>query len=204
MVMRAAVANGWPGKSNSGAYHSVMSSDVPNAVYARPGPRWRERRYPPKHPPVWIRVEGAWHEAVILYWVTIDPVHTGWECQIETDIPGTGRRTTRYIYDEQTIRPRLSPDPPSPETAPAVPATGTEAAIRISLKPTDVEGGTVYAVKNADIVRPGTVVGWIQQIPEGWRRYGYEDKVPVLATSAEAVDDLIRYDAYEQETAAWP
>jgi hypothetical protein len=76
--------------------------------------------------------------------------------------------------------------------------------MRLSLKPTELEGGTVYAVKNPDIARPGTVIGWIQQLPEGWRRYGYEDPVPVLATSAEAVDDLIKYDAYEQETAVWP
>jgi hypothetical protein len=181
-----------------------MPGDVPNAVYARPGPSWRERRYPPKHPPVWVRVEGAWHEGIILYWVTIDPAGYGWECQIETDIPGTGRRTARYTYDEQTIRPRLSPDPPSAEAAPRVPATGTETAAKVTLKPTDLEGGTVYAVKNPDIGRSGTVIGWIQQLPEGWRRYGYGDEVPVLATSAEAVDDLIKYDAYEQETAAWP
>jgi hypothetical protein len=165
-----------------------MSSDVPNASYARPGPSWRERRYPPKHAPVWVRIEGAWHEGLILYWVTIDPVHTGWECQIETDVPGTGRRTTRYVYDEQAIRPRYGPDPPA------------EAGLRIDLKPTELEGGTVYAVKNPDIARPGSVLGWIQQVPEGWRRYGYGDKTPVLATSAEAIDDLIKYDSYEQET----
>jgi hypothetical protein len=76
--------------------------------------------------------------------------------------------------------------------------------VKIALKPAGLEGGTVYAVKNPDITRPGTVFGWIQQLPEGWRRYGYEDTAPVLATSAEAVDDLIKYDAREQETATWP
>jgi hypothetical protein len=59
-------------------------------------------------------------------------------------------------------------------------------------------------VKNPEITRPGSVLGWVQQVPEGWRRYGYGDQAPVLATSAEAVDDLIQYDAREQETAAWP
>jgi len=29
---------------------------------------------------------------------------------------------------------------------------------------------------------------------------GTGDKVPVLATSAEAIDDLIKYDSYEQES----
>jgi hypothetical protein len=181
-----------------------MSGDVPNAVYARPGPSWRERKYPPKHPPVWVRIEGAWREGVILYWVTIDPAGYGWECQIETDVPGTGRRSARYMYDEQTIRPRLSSDPPSAEAAPPAPVTGTEGAVRIALKPTELEGGTVYAVKSPDAASPGSVIGWIQQISEGWRRYGYGDEAPVLATSAEAVDDLIKYDSYEQETAAWP
>jgi hypothetical protein len=44
----------------------------------------------------------------------------------------------------------------------------------------------------------------VQQVPEGWRRYGYGDGVPLLATSAEAIDDLISYDAYERETETWP
>jgi hypothetical protein len=182
----------------------MVPSDIPDAVYARPGPSWRERTYPPKHAPVWVRIEGAWHEGAILYWVTIDPAHYGWECQIETDVPGTGRRTARYVYDELTIRQRASPELPSAETAPPVPATGTKATARIDLKPTGLEGGTVYAVKNPDMTRPGSVIGWIQHIPEGWRRYGYEDTAPVLATSAEAVDDLITYDAHERETATWP
>jgi hypothetical protein len=179
----------------------MVPSDIPNAVYARPGPSWRERRYLPKHPPVWVRVEDGWREGVILYWVTIDPAQYGWECQVETDVPGTGRRTARYMYDEQAIRPRLSPDPP-PAQAQARP--GTQAGVRFDLKATGLERGTVYAVKNPEITRPGSVLGWVQQVPEGWRRYGYGDQVPVLATSAEAVDDLIKYDAHEQETAAWP
>jgi hypothetical protein len=73
-------------------------------------------------------------------------------------------------------------------------------AVRTGLKPAEPEGGSVYAVKNPDITRPWSVLGWVQQVPEGWRRYGYGDSVPVLATSAEAVDDLIRYNSREQET----
>jgi hypothetical protein len=92
-----------------------------------PVPAGENGKYPPKHPPVWVRIEGAWREGVILYWVTTDPAGYGWECQIETDVPGTGRRTARYMYDEQTIRPRLSSDPPSAEAAPQVPVTRTEA-----------------------------------------------------------------------------
>jgi hypothetical protein len=62
-----------------------MSSDIPNAVYARPGPSWRERRYSPRHPPVWVRLDDAWREGIIQYWVTIGPVQYGWECQIEVE-----------------------------------------------------------------------------------------------------------------------
>jgi hypothetical protein len=88
-----------------------MPGDIPNAVYARPGPSWREPRYPPKHPPVWVHIEGTWREGLIQYWVTIRPVHTGWECQIDIEARGSGGRSARYMYDEQAIRPRYGPDP---------------------------------------------------------------------------------------------
>jgi hypothetical protein len=184
-----------------------MHGDAPDAVYARPGPSWREREYPPGHAPVWVRAQGTWLMGVILRWVTIDPVRQGWECQIEVEIPGAGRRTARYVYDEQAIRPRYGPAPPSAQLRQADDGHAehepeTEAAAR--LKPTGLEGGTVYAVTNPDLTRPGNVLGWVQQLPQGWRRYGYGDSAPVLATPAEAVADLITYDAYEQETATWP
>jgi hypothetical protein len=165
-----------------------MSSDTPNAVYARPGPSWRERRYPPRHAPVWVRLEGAWREGIIQYWVTIDPVEYGWECQVEVEARRSGGRSARYVFDEQAIRPRYGPDPPA------------ESAVRTGLKPTELESGTVYVVKSLDVTGPGRVLGCVQQIPEGWRRYGYGDSVPVLATSAEAVDDLIRCNSHELET----
>jgi hypothetical protein len=53
-----------------------MSGDTGDAVYARPGPSWRERTYLPRHPDVWVRVRGAWVAGVILRWVTIDPEHS--------------------------------------------------------------------------------------------------------------------------------
>jgi len=76
--------------------------------------------------------------------------------------------------------------------------------VRIDLKPTKLEGGTVYAVLDLETRRPGSVLGWVQHLPQGWRRYGYGDAAPVLATPDQAVDDLIGYDAYEQDTASWP
>jgi hypothetical protein len=76
--------------------------------------------------------------------------------------------------------------------------------MRIQLKRTELEGGTVYAVRDLHATRPGSVLGWVQQLPGGWRRYGYCDDPPLLATSAEAVDDLIEYDSWEQDTATWP
>ena len=76
--------------------------------------------------------------------------------------------------------------------------------MRVDLKPTGLEGGTVYAVKDLDSSRPGSVLGWIQKLPEGWRRYGYGDDAPVLGSSSEAVDDLIEHDSYEQDTASGP
>lgn len=61
----------------------------------------------------------------------------------------------------------------------------------------------VYAVHVLDRPRPG-VLGWIQRVPGGWRRYGYDDDAPLLRTPDEAVDDLIERDSEEQDTADWP
>jgi hypothetical protein len=84
-----------------------VAGDVPDAAYAGPGPSWRERKYPPRHAPVWVRAGGTWREGLIRQWVTIDPAHMGWECQLEV-----GGRTARYVYDERSIRPRYGPEPP--------------------------------------------------------------------------------------------
>lgn len=82
---------------------------MPDAVYARPGPTWRERNYQPRHAPVWIRRAGAWREGLIRRWV-LDPAQPGWwECVIEVD-----GRTARYEYHEQAIRPRHGDEPPPP------------------------------------------------------------------------------------------
>jgi len=90
-----------------------MASDIPNAAYARPGPSWREREYPPKHAPVWVRIDGTWQKGLIIRWMTIDPARLGWECRIETEVSASDRRTARYVYDERSIRPRHGSDPPA-------------------------------------------------------------------------------------------
>ena len=75
--------------------------------------------------------------------------------------------------------------------------------MRFELKPSGLAGGKVYAVHDLTRRRPG-VVGWIQRLPSGWRRYGYEDNAPILRSMDEAVNDLIEHDSLEQDTAAWP
>jgi hypothetical protein len=99
--------------SNCQAYAGPVASDIPNAAYVRPGPSWREREYPPKHAPVWVRIDGTWQKGLIIRWVTIDPARMGWECRIETQVSASDRRTARYVYDERSIRPRHGSDPPA-------------------------------------------------------------------------------------------
>jgi hypothetical protein len=55
-------------------------------------------------------------------------------------------------------------------------------------------------VKNPEITRPGCVLGWVHV--KALRAGGATGPEP--ATSAEAVDDLTKCDAWEQETAVWP
>jgi hypothetical protein len=69
------------------------------------------------------------------------------------------------------------------------------------LKPTELEDGTtIYGV----VTKTRNVLGWIQHLPSGWRRYGYEDDAPIVPTVDEAICDLIEYDSHEQDTADWP
>jgi hypothetical protein len=76
--------------------------------------------------------------------------------------------------------------------------------MRIDLKPTEMQDGSrVYAVRLLESLRTG-LVGWIEEVPDGWRRFGYHDDPPVLPTSDEAVWDLIEYDSHEQDTEMWP
>ena len=71
-------------------------------------------------------------------------------------------------------------------------------------KQTEVEGGSVYAVPNTSHDRPGSVLGWIRRMPDGWRPYGYEKPTVLRPTPEEAIDDLIAIDSEEQHTATWP
>jgi hypothetical protein len=80
---------------------------------------------------------------------------------------------------------------------------GQVARVRYELKPSGIE--RVYAVKNINPERPGSVLGWLLSLPSGWVRYGYEgDNPPILRTVDEAVRDLVEYDSWEQDTANWP
>lgn len=80
----------------------------------------------------------------------------------------------------------------------------TRLDVRYELKPSGLDDETVYAVKLLDGQRAGNVVGWVQQLPSGWRRYGYEDDAPILRSLGDAVIDLIEYDSYEQDTTKGP
>jgi len=42
-----------------------------------------------------------------------DGARGSWECVMEAEVPGIPGRTASYIFDEQSIRPRYGPDPPS-------------------------------------------------------------------------------------------
>lgn len=73
--------------------------------------------------------------------------------------------------------------------------------MKYELKPTKLASGvTIYGV----ITPTRNVLGWIQSLPSGWRRFGYDDDAPLLRTPDEAVLDLIEYDAWEQDTQTWP
>jgi hypothetical protein len=75
---------------------------------------------------------------------------------------------------------------------------------RFELVDTEIEGAPwVYGHPGVGPATPG-LVGWVERLPSGWRRYGYGDDTPVFRTLTEAVDDLIEFDSEEQSTAEWP
>src|ERR1017187_3614066 len=88
-----------------------------DAVPGGGGPSWRERRVVPRHPLVWVHVQGAWRKGSISAWVI--PGHgTGWECMIvaePTRVIHPGRAATcttrgRSARGGTTTRP---PDDPA-------------------------------------------------------------------------------------------
>jgi hypothetical protein len=75
---------------------------------------------------------------------------------------------------------------------------------RFELVDTAVDGVPwVYGVRALDRPRPG-LIGWVERLPSGWRRFGYDGDAPIFRTLTEAVDDLIEFDSEEQSTADWP
>lgn len=76
--------------------------------------------------------------------------------------------------------------------------------MKLKIRQTNVEGGTVYAVPYDLRKRRGTVRGWIRQTPDGWQPYGYPDPTPPRPTPEQAIDDLIELDSEEQRTESWP
>jgi hypothetical protein len=59
------------------------------------------------------------------------------------------------------------------------------------LRPAGLDDATVYAVPAGET---GTsVLGWVQQTPDGWRRYPPEHQAPVYPHPELAIMDLIEY-----------
>ncbi len=78
---------------------------MPDAQPAGPPVSSQERRVPPRHAPVWVRIAGTWHRGLIQYWIM--PASGSWEVMITADEPPGGLPWQgRYIYDPATIRPR--------------------------------------------------------------------------------------------------
>jgi hypothetical protein len=76
--------------------------------------------------------------------------------------------------------------------------------VRFELIDTEIAGAPwVYGVRALDRPRPG-LIGWVERLPSGWRRFGYGDNPPIFRSLTEAVDDLIEFDSEEQSTATWP
>jgi hypothetical protein len=86
-----------------------------DAVPGGGGPSWRERRVPPRHPLVWVHVQGAWRKGSVSAWIVPRARHgAGWECMIVAEpIPGDPPWQGRYVYDPRTIRPRRDNSPPA-------------------------------------------------------------------------------------------
>lgn len=68
---------------------------------AEPAPLTTGCLIPPRHPPVWIRLAGAWHAGEVESWYRADMGHGVWCVMIRTD----GARSA-YRYDPASIRPR--------------------------------------------------------------------------------------------------
>ena len=93
---------------------------------------------PPRHPLVWVHVQGAWRKGSVSAWIT--PGHgTGWECVIVAEpTPGDPPWQGRYVYDPQTfargmttIRPLYDPpDDPARAAGSRVSHEGTGSAGR--------------------------------------------------------------------------
>ena len=84
------------------------------ARLAVPGQDWGDRRVPPRHTPVWVRLAGTWQRGRITAWIR-PGTRPGWECQIELESespPGGLPRGGRYVYDPAAIRPATAARPP--------------------------------------------------------------------------------------------
>ncbi len=85
---------------------------MPDAQLAGPPVSWRERRLPPRHAPVWVRIAGSWHRGLIQYWIM--PAGGSWEVVITADEPpGSPPWQGRYIFDAAAIRPGHGDDRPA-------------------------------------------------------------------------------------------
>ena len=90
-----------------------MREEATEARLAVPGQNWGDRRVPPRHVPVWVRLAGTWRRGRITAWIR-PGTRLGWDCQIEPDddspdddSPEGGLpRGGRYVYDSDSIRPR--------------------------------------------------------------------------------------------------
>lgn len=60
----------------------------------------------------------------------------------------------------------------------------------------------VYGIRLLDRPRPG-LIGWLQRLPSGWRRFGYGDDAPIIRSLPEAIDDLLEVYS-EEHFAGWP
>lgn len=90
-----------------------------DARLAVPGPGWRDRRVPPRHAPVWVRLGGTWRRGRVTAWIR-PGARPGWECLIEAeDEPGEGLPWSgRYVFDPAAVRPRYASTPPAVVTGP--------------------------------------------------------------------------------------
>ena len=62
--------------------------------------------------------------------------------------------------------------------------------------PAGLDDATVYAVP-ADEGPRTSVLGWVQQTPDGWRRYPPDHDAPVFSHPELAILDLIEFTAHE-------